>query len=145
MTITKNVHVDATLGEAFRIEVNARNHSLIIDQSESAGGKDEGMNPLEIQLAALAACICTIGRIAAKQQQLNLRGLTCSVDAGLNSKVLMGKTREDRAGFQEITVNVTVDADMSQAEKEAFIHEVDSRCPISESLANPTPLRFIVS
>jgi len=144
MTINKTVKVEANLQEGFLIEVKAGRHTLIIDQSESGGGKDLGMNPLEVQLASLAACICTIGRIAAKQQGIALRGLTCDVEAGLNSQVLMGKSKEDRAGFQEITLLVKVDADMSAAEKEAFIHEVDSRCPVSDTFGNTTPLKFIV-
>jgi uncharacterized OsmC-like protein len=144
MTITKTVKAEATLLEAFKIEVKARHHAIIIDQGESSGGKDQGMNPLEVQLGAVAACICTIGRIVAKQQRIELRGMICTVEAGLNTQVLMGKHHDERAGFQGMTLHVSIDADMTQAEKEAFVHEVDSRCPVSESLANPTPLTFIV-
>jgi uncharacterized OsmC-like protein len=33
---------------------------------------------------------------------------------------------------------------MSQAEKEAFIKEVDARCPISDNVHNLTPIEFSV-
>jgi uncharacterized OsmC-like protein len=35
---------------------------------------------------------------------------------------------------------VDVDADMTDEEKTAFIHEVDARCPVSENLLNATPV-----
>lgn len=39
---------------------------------------------------------------------------------------------------------VDVDADMTKEEKEAFIQEVDSRCPISDNVMNPTPVEIEV-
>ena len=56
----------------------------------------------------------------------------------------MGATKEGRAGFTEIRVNVDIDADMSKAEKEAFLHEVDLRCPISDNIANISDVKFFV-
>lgn len=100
--------------------------------------------PLNINYFSLAGCICTIGRIVAKQQGIQLRGLSCEVEGGLNSAVFMGKDKEDRPGFQEMTLVVNVDADMTQEEKEAFIHEVDGRCPVSDTFANTSPLKFVV-
>jgi len=51
------------------------------------------------------------------------------------------KTSDDgRVGFEGFTITVDVDADMTDEEKEAFIHEVDARCPVSENLLNATPI-----
>ncbi len=50
----------------------------------------------------------------------------------------------DRAGFTGIQVQETVDADMTQAEKERFIADVDRRCPISGNLHNTTPITYTV-
>ena len=144
MAINKTIKVEATLQEAFKIELKARNFTMYIDQPEAMGGTNIGPNPLEYQLFSLAGCICTIGRIVAKQQGIQLRGLSCEVEGGLNSEVFMGKNKEDRAGFQEMTLVINVDADMTQEEKEAFIHEVDGRCPVSDTFANTSPLKFVV-
>lgn len=144
MPINKTIKVEANLQEGFQIELKARNFTMYIDQPEAMGGKNVGPNPLEYQLFSLAGCICTIGRIVAKQKNIPLRGLTCEVEGGLNSEVFMGKNKEDRPGFWDFNLVVTVDADMTQEEKEAFIHEVDSRCPVSDTFANTTPLHFVV-
>ncbi|MBI9048674.1 MAG: OsmC family protein [Anaerolineaceae bacterium] len=144
MAINKTIKVEASLQEGFQIELKARNFTMYIDQPESMGGKNIGPNPLEYQLFSLAGCICTIGKIVAKQQKIILRGLTCSVEGGLNSEVFMGKSNGDRAGFQDMSLVVNVDADMTQEQKEAFIHEVDKRCPVSDTFANVSPLKFVV-
>ena len=144
MAINKTIKVEATLQEAFKIELKARNFTMYIDQPEAMGGTNVGPNPLEYQLFSLAGCICTIGRIVAKQQGIKLNGLSCAVEGGLNSEVFMGKNKEDRPGFQEMNLVITVDADMTQEQKEAFIHEVDSRCPVSDTFANTSPLKFVI-
>lgn len=144
MAINKNIKVVATLEEGFKIELKARDFTLYIDQPEAMGGTNVGPNPLEYQLFSLAGCIVTIGKIVAKQKNIALKGLSCEVDGGLNAEVFMGKNKEERAGFQEITLVVNVDADLTQEEKEAFIHEVDARCPVSDTFANPSSLKFVV-
>jgi putative redox protein len=140
----KTVKVTAQLFEKYRIEVEAENHVVKIDQPLSGGGTDTGPNPLLYQLSALAGCIGTVARIVANRQQLSLRGMTIDVEGDINTDYLLGKTKEGRAGFQTIRVRVNVDADMNGEAKEKFIREVDSRCPISENLLNVTSMRIVI-
>jgi uncharacterized OsmC-like protein len=93
---------------------------------------------------SLSGCIITIGNIVAKQRRLPVRKIEVHVEGELDTDVLMGKNTADRAGFTGVRVQVKVDADMSQAEKEAFIKEVDARCPISDNVHNLTPIEFSV-
>lgn len=140
----KTVKVTAQLMEKYRIDVKAENHIVKIDQPMSGGGTDTGPNPLLYQLSALAGCIGTIARIVANRQQLPLRGITIDVEGDINTDYLLGKTKEGRAGFQTIRVKVNIDADITEEDKEKFIREVDSRCPISENLMNITPMKCVV-
>lgn len=140
----KTLKVTGQLSEKYRIEVKADNHLIIIDQPASGGGTDAGPNPLAYQLSALAGCIGTVGRIVANRQRLPLRGMTIDVEGDIDTDFLLGRTKEGRAGFQVIRVKVDVDADMSREAKERFIHEVDSRCPVSENMLNNTPMEYIV-
>ena len=140
----KTIKVNAKLEENFRIETRMRGHIAIVAQPVEGGGKDEGPNSLEYLFVSLSGCIATIGRIVAKQRRIDLRGLNVSVEADIDTDFLMGSTKEGRAGFTEIRVNVDIDADMSKAEKEAFLHEVDLRCPISDNIANISDVKFFV-
>ncbi|MBN2685832.1 MAG: OsmC family protein [Pontiellaceae bacterium] len=136
----KTVVVESTLNEKFVIESDIRGHQVVIDQPANAGGSDTGPTPLELLFASLAGCIGSIGRIVAMQQRIALRGMRIKVEGALDTDGLLGKPIDGRIGFEGITISVDVDADMSEAEKEAFIHEVDRRCPVSENLMNATPV-----
>jgi len=134
MSKLKTVAVTTTMGESAMITADIRGHKVVIDQPHAAGGTDEGPTPLEYFLFSLAGCIQSIARIAATQQKLALRHMEVSVKADLNPMGLMGKETDDRVGFQTIDVSVTMDADLSEAEKVAFLDEVCERCPLHDNI-----------
>lgn len=140
----KLVTVDAVQVEGFKIETKSRQHIAIVDQPQAGGGTDAGPTPLEYLFISLAGCIVTIGNIVAKQRRLPVRKIECHVEGELDLDVLMGKSTEVRAGFSGIRVHTKIDADMSREEKEAFLKEVDARCPISDNIHNLTPIEFTV-
>jgi len=137
----KVVSVNAKISNSFEIEVSTRHFSFKIDQPEPAG-KDAGPTPLEYFLSALGGCVCTVGKTLAKKQRIDLRGIEVQIDGDFDNDFLLGKTDEGRAGFTKVTVNVKIDADMSLAEKEKFIHEVEKRCPVSDNISNQSSLEL---
>lgn len=145
MAVNKNVKVDAKLLDKFKIEMHAGPFTAFIDQPEAMGGENSAPTPLDYFFFSLAGCIITIGKIVAKQDRIDLRGLSCTLEGGLNTAVLMGKDGNDRAGFQEMTLLVDIDADMTAEEKEAFLKKVDARCPISDNVVNGTSVKFKIA
>jgi len=143
MTI-KTVSVNAVQLEGFKIETKSRQHVVLVDQPLAGGGTDSGPTPLEYLFVSLAGCIVTIGHIIAKQRRLPVRKIEVHVEGELDTDVLMGKNTEVRAGFSGIRVHTKIDADMTQEEKEQFLHEIDVRCPISDNIHQLTPIEFIV-
>ncbi len=144
MATVKHVTVDAHLGERFKIESKIGNHTLVVDQPKTGGGDDAGPTPLEYFFLSLAGCIATIARIAAKQKRINLRGMDVKVEGDLDIEALMGRKPDAHSGFSGITVRAKIDADLTQEEKEAFLHEVDRRCPVSDNIHDATPMTFVV-
>jgi len=144
MSTVKKVTVTAQLQDNFRIEAKGSQHTVIIDQPKAGGGNAEGPNPLEYLLFSLAGCIGTIGRIIAKQDRIDLRGIDVRIEGELDMDKLMGKTEEGRPGFYAIKVLTKIDADLTQAEKEAFMKKIDSRCPISDNIENCSKIEFAV-
>lgn len=140
MAMKKTVVVEATLGEKFHAESRIGKHALLIDQPPEAGGDDTGPNPLQYSLLSLAGCISAIGRIVANQKKLPLRSMKITVRGEIDVAVLLGKSTENRAGFETVEVEVDVDADMSVEEKQAFLDEVDARCPVSDNMRGTTPV-----
>jgi putative redox protein len=140
----KLVNVSATQVDGFKIETKSRGHIAFVDQPQAAGGNDSGPTPLEYMFISLAGCVVTIGHIIAKQNRLPVRKIEVEIEGILNTDVFMGKNTEERAGFTNLQVHTKIDADMTQAEKEAFVHDIDLRCPISDNIHNTTPIKFIV-
>lgn len=144
MAATKTVSVEVKQVKGFRIEANARQHVAIIDQPPAGGGEDGGPTPLEYLFVSLGSCVVTIGHLMARQQNLNVRGIEVKVEGQLNPEVFQGKSTEERPGFTGIRIQTRIDADMTHAEKEKFVHEIDARCPISDNTHNATPIEYIV-
>ena len=134
----KKYTAQSVMGEGFRTECTVDgDHVLIIDQPMPMGN-DEGANPLSYQLVALAGCLSAIARIVAGQKRLPLKGLRVSVEADIDTDFLLGQTTNGRAGFTSISAKVEVEAEMTREEKQAFLDEVDRRCPISDVLMTGT-------
>lgn len=142
MPTPKSVTVKASLVDQFKMESQVREHAMIVDQPEGGGGNNAGPNPLEYYFLALAGCIGTVARIIAKQRRFELRGVDVELQGEADLDRLMGKETEQRAGFKSINAIVTIDADMTDEEKTAYLKEIDARCPISDNIINATPVNF---
>lgn len=140
----KSIHIHARLTDRFTIESDVNGHHMFIDQSKRGGGNDLGPSPLEYFFLALGGCLVTIAQVVARQRRIELRGMQVRVEGDLDSDVLLGRRDDIRAGFSDIRAIVDLEADLTHEEKVAFLEEVDRRCPISENVANHTPLRIEV-
>jgi uncharacterized OsmC-like protein len=140
MAKMKTIGIEAKLDEKFKIEVKAGDHIMYVDQTKAGGGTDAGPNPLQYLFASLAGCIGTVARIIANQKRIKLNGMGIKVEGVYDLETILGKSKENRAGFTGIKVTLNIDSDMSKEEKEAFIHEVESRCPVSDNITCITPI-----
>jgi len=136
----KTISAQGTLGADFSVQVNCSNHRIIMDQPVHAAGQDLGPTPLELILAAVAGCFGTIGRILAHQRKINLRGMRFDLQADYDPAGLLGRAPAVRTGFQALRVLVEIDADLSAEEKQAFLAEVERRCPLADNLTHGTQL-----
>ncbi|NSW52718.1 MAG: OsmC family protein [Anaerolineae bacterium] len=136
--------VNAKSAEGFHVDVTARNHHFVVDQPEAAGGNNEGPNPLEYNVASLAACMITIGNIIKKQEHLKVEGMDVKVEADVDPAILMGKA-EGHPGFSEVRIFMKVTApEMTEAEIEDFVNRIEQRCPVSDNLKVVTPVKLII-
>ncbi|MFZ3182766.1 MAG: OsmC family protein [Pseudomonas sp.] len=136
----KTISAKGELGAGFAIEVNCGAHRIIMDQPTHAAGQDSGPTPLELILAAVAGCFGTIGRLLAHQQKIELRGMRFDLQADYDPAGLLGRDPSVRPGFQALRVLVEIDADLSPEQKQAFLLEVERRCPLADNLTHGTQL-----
>ncbi len=127
-----------------RVEGQAREHTVVIDQPSQMGGSDAGPNPMETLLMALGTCVCTVAAIVARQQKIALRGFSIEVEGDFDLDFIMGKNEAGHAGFSEIREVVHIDADLSADKKLAFYKEIHRRCPVTGSLLQETNIHYEV-
>lgn len=140
MSTMKTVKVTATGPEGWVVKTTAGKHVAFIDQPEAMGGTDTAPTPLDYVFIAMGGCLVTIAKIVAGQRKIDLRSVEVEVFGELDLEVLRGQNTEDRAGYNSITANVKIDADLTDEEKVDFLKEVDRRCPVSDNLMKVTPV-----
>ena len=122
--------------------VKARTFNMIIDEPEDLGGTNDGPNPVEYVLAALSGCLNVMCHVVANEMKINLKEVEIKISGALNPDRLFGKETEDRAGYKSINVEINPDTDADKATLEKWLQTVEARCPVSDNLANPTPVHI---
>ena len=64
--------------EGKKFEVKCRSHKIIVDQSFSDGGEDQGMDPVELFNAGLASCAAFYALTFLSRRIKDLKGLKIS-------------------------------------------------------------------
>lgn len=124
--------------------VEARNFKIIIDEPENLGGGDGGPNPVEYVLAALAGCLNVVGNLVAKEMGFTLRSIGLGIEGDLNPSKFMGAETQERAGYKEIRVSLKPDADADKEILDKWLVAVKERCPVSDNIANMTPMKIVL-
>lgn len=135
-----------TVGESMaRSTTEARSFKIFMDEPPELGGKDGAASPLEFILAAHGGCLSYMTFFIGKELGIDVKGTEIEVTASLDPAKFAGTNRSVRAGYQAIDVNIKVHAEASAEELEMLKREVETRCPVSDNLANPTPVNITVS
>ena len=132
--------VSASAESPTKTRVSTRGFEFIVDEPETLGGSNEGPNPVEYVLGALAGCMNVVAHQVAREMDLDVRNLELAIDGDLNPAKFMGKSDEPRAGYEEIRVDITADVDATDETLEQWLSAVEERCPVSDNLAHKTPI-----
>ncbi|QDF66423.1 OsmC family protein [Shewanella sp. SNU WT4] len=131
----KIVEVSTHMGAGWKVTAQVREHTLVIDQPTAT---NEGANPLETFLFSLAGCISAIAKMTARDEKIDLRAIDIQVKGVMNPAGLLGQATDDPVGFKHINIEAVIDADLTDAEKSAFLDRVCHRCPVHDNLLHPT-------
>ena len=123
-----------------RVEVNARQHTIILDEPKEAGSTDEGMTPVEALLGALGACKCIVLRAFAQAHGIDLKSVEVHLEGDFNADGYLGKDPEAKIGFSAIRSVYTFESDAPREKLEAFIEFVDKTCPVADTIINTPQL-----
>lgn len=134
--------ITSTSTSPARVEVFARQHSFTVDEPASLGGTDVGANPVEYLLGALTGCFNVVIHLVAKEHDVEIEALTLEAEGDIDPSFFLGTSSEGRAGFTGIRIRVGLTADADAETIDRIIAESKRRCPVSDNLANLTPVEF---
>lgn len=125
--------------------ITAGRHSILIDEPTLFGGADTAPSPVEMLLASLAGALNAIGQYVAGELGFTLHRLDIAIDGDCDGARFFGKSEDCRAGFQDIRVALTVDADIDAATLTRWEEQVRLRCPVLDNLISPAPVAVEVT
>ncbi|SHE98153.1 OsmC family protein [Alkalibacter saccharofermentans] len=120
--------------------VETRGFTMVIDEPKNLGGTNEGANPVEYLVAALAGCLNVVSHMIAGEMGFELRGVEFKIEGDLNPMKFMGKSDAERTGYKEVRVSVKPDTDADEETLKKWLEEIEKRCPVSDNIANATPV-----
>ena len=125
-----------------KLLAKVRNFEMIVDEPAEIGGTDEGPNPVEYILVALAGCLNVTIKGIASEIGINIRSLEFALEGRLNPEKFQGISKKERAGYKEIKATVYIESDTTKEKLEELLKEVEERCPVTDNLKNPTPVKI---
>ncbi|MFT4889096.1 MAG: putative OsmC-like protein [Halobacteriales archaeon] len=137
--------VDAESESPTHTVVEARDFEFSIDEPEHLGGSNEGPNPVEYLLGALAGCLNVIGHSVAEEMDVEIDDLEVEIEGDLDPAKFQGKAEDPRAGYQDVRADLTVETDADEDTLDAWLETVEERCPVSDNIGNATPLSLDVT
>ena len=143
MSKLKTYTVTTTLVDGPMAQTPIGDHDFILDQPVAAGGTDKGPTPIDAFLSTISSCLGTISRIIARQKGITLEKMEFKVSGEIDIDILLGRSEEGRAGFNSINVEADIESpDLDNEGKMQFLHEVDRRCPVSETVLNGSSINI---
>lgn len=128
--------------EAGRALLTMRGQHLVTDSPPTLGGPNEAANPVELLVAALAACATFVCERAAQEEGIPLRGVTVTVAGDFDPRGVCGEAIDPR--FQALRVRLALDGpDDAQAGK--LVDALRTRCPVYTTLARSAPVEVTLA
>lgn len=126
---------------AFRSEAKVRSFAPIAsDEPAALGGTDSAPNPVEQLLAALGNCLAVGYAANATARGIEISQLSIDISGNLDLHTFLGLRPGGHAGFDDISVDVTLESDAT-AEQIAELHQhVLSTSPVGHTLRAAVPV-----
>lgn len=132
--------VTSRLDNGFHSKINARNFEFISDEPESLGGENEGPNPVEYVLGALAACQEIVIKAHAGQLGVELKSVKVDVSGDLDLHGFFALSNA-RPGFTNVKYQTTIETDETDPVKLQKLKNLSlENCPVLDIIQNPVPV-----
>ncbi len=130
----KTYRVTAKKSCAEFVKVTARDHSIIVDEPVSQGGTDAGMNPVELLLSSIAACMTLTLSIYSEAMGVKAENIEITAEGDLDSAGMKGSARV-RPGYKRIRLSISADTNVAPEVFQQVVDLAVLRCPVEDSVS----------
>ncbi len=119
---------------------HARRFVLEADEPPLLLGKDQGANPVEHLLHALAACVTSAMVYHAAARGIEIDEVESDVDGDIDLHGFLGLDPNIRKGYQQIRMKFRIKADVPQEKIEEICRLGPGFSPVFDSVTNGVPV-----
>jgi uncharacterized OsmC-like protein len=103
-------------------------------------GNNEGANPVEFLLHALAGCVTTTTVLHAAARGIAIRSLSTELVGDIDLQGLLGLDDSVPAGYREIRIRMDIEADCSDEELDELLRFAQAHSPVCNTVCKPVPV-----
>ena len=105
-------------------------------------GNNEGANPVEYLLHALAGCVTTTFVLHAMARGIDVKSLSTRLEGDIDLRGFLGLDETVPVGYEQIRMTMDVKADCPEAELDDLFAYVQSHSPVCNTVCRPVPVHF---
>ncbi|AFL73854.1 OsmC family protein [Thiocystis violascens] len=103
-------------------------------------GANEGANPVEFLLHALAGCVTTTFILHAAARGIQIRELATELDGDIDLQGLLGLDETVSPGYEQIRIKMHVQADCTDQELDDLMAYSREHSPVCNTVCRPVPV-----
>jgi uncharacterized OsmC-like protein len=103
-------------------------------------GSNEGANPVEFLLHALAGCVTTTFVLHAMARGIAIHTLSTELEGDLDLQGLLGLNEAISPGYEQIRIRIHVTADCSDEEIDDLLAYAQMHSPVCNTVCRPVPV-----
>jgi len=103
-------------------------------------GNNEGANPVEFLLHALAGCVTTTTVLHAAARGITIHRLSTELEGTIDLQGLLGLDEDVPAGYRSITIRMDIEADCSDEELDELLSFARGHSPVCNTVCRPVPV-----
>jgi uncharacterized OsmC-like protein len=123
-------------------EDDSRNSDFVFTNGEPPIllGNNEGANPVEFLLHALAGCVTTTLITHATARGITIHELSTELEGDLDVRGLLGLDETVSPGYEQIRIKMDVKADCSGEELDDLLAYSQQHSPVCNTVCRPVPV-----
>ncbi len=103
-------------------------------------GGNEGANPVEFLLHALAGCVTTTTVLHAAARGIRIKSLSTELDGNIDVQGLLDLNDQVPVGYEQVRIRMHIEADCSDEELDDLLAFARNHSPVCNTVCRPVPV-----